>query len=92
MTTATCRCGARWHQAGNLTGHCAACHRTFSGISTFDAHQRITNGKSVCVDPATLTSGTTGKPRFKTYTDPVGATVWRSAKDRLKGTYPQDAS
>jgi hypothetical protein len=24
-----CRCGTRWHQAGNKTGYCGACHRTF---------------------------------------------------------------
>lgn len=33
----TCACGARW--GGLRTAHCASCHLTFSGISTFDAHK-----------------------------------------------------
>jgi hypothetical protein len=44
----SCRCGARW--AGTSTAHCAAacCHRTFSGVTTFDVHRR--DGR--CNDPA----------------------------------------
>jgi hypothetical protein len=83
MTAATCRCGARWHQAGNRTGHCAACHRTFSGLSTFDEHQRIEDGITVCLDPATITtSGVCGdgaRRRFTTYVDREGAEVWKRA-------------
>lgn len=45
----TCRCGARW--SGARTAHCGGtCHRTFSGVSTFDAHRR--GGR--CVDPEVL--------------------------------------
>ncbi len=45
-----CRCGSRW--GGLNTCHCAAdgCHRTFSGVSTFDRHRR--DGR--CIDPATV--------------------------------------
>ncbi|MBO0676878.1 hypothetical protein JRC04_05335 [Mycolicibacterium sp. S2-37] len=32
-----CRCGAEW--AGFNTGHCAACHQTFTGITAFDLHR-----------------------------------------------------
>jgi hypothetical protein len=90
MTTASCRCGTTWRQVGNRTGHCANCHRTFSGITTFDAHQHMRDGQSTCLDPATLTTKNTGEPRFKTFTDPAGATVWRSAADRPDGTYEPD--
>lgn len=42
----TCRCGARW--SGSRTAHCAGeCHRTFTGVTTFDAHRR--NGR--CLPP-----------------------------------------
>lgn len=45
----TCRCGTRWN--GTRTAHCAAqCHRTFTGVTGFDAHRR--DGQ--CVDPASL--------------------------------------
>lgn len=39
-------CALRW--AGANTAHCSSCHRTFSGITTFDQHRR---GGS-CTDPA----------------------------------------
>lgn len=81
MPTATCSCGAEWHQSGNRTGHCSGCHRTFSGISTFDAHRHDTPTGRACADPADLLDKA-GMPKFKTYVDRVGTTVWRSAKDR----------
>lgn len=45
-----CGCGARW--SGIRTCHCggAGCHRTFSGVSTFDAHRRGGH----CLDPASI--------------------------------------
>lgn len=75
-----CRCGTRWQQIGNQTGHCSACHHTFASLDAFDAHQRMVNGKSVCVDPAFLRTGA-GAPRFKTVADSVGTPVWHSAKE-----------
>lgn len=30
-------CGQRW--SGSNVAHCAKCHTTFSGVSTFDAHR-----------------------------------------------------
>lgn len=42
------RCPGWWQ--GERTSHCGTCHRTFSGVTAFDAHRR--NGG--CVDPATL--------------------------------------
>jgi hypothetical protein len=51
--TAHTACGKRWKQRGNRTGHCAKCHETFEGISTFDQHQRMNDDGSVtCLDPA----------------------------------------
>jgi hypothetical protein len=44
-----CKCGARW--SGGRTAHCPAdCHKTFSGVTGFDAHRR--NGQ--CLDPASI--------------------------------------
>lgn len=34
---ATCQCGAYW--GGSKTCHCARCHRTFTGLTAFDAHR-----------------------------------------------------
>ena len=40
---------------GGITAHCSACHRTFTGVKSFDRHQRLTGGGRVCLDPAGLT-------------------------------------
>lgn len=49
---ASCKCGARWRQRGNRTGHCSACHQTFEGLAVFDSHQRESaEGKTVCLPP-----------------------------------------
>jgi hypothetical protein len=50
--------------------HCAACHRTFTGMGLFDAHQDVDYGRRpavVCRDPASLglaqdARGTWGTP------------------------------
>lgn len=91
MSIVSCGKGHRWAQAGNRTGHCSGCHRTFSGVTAFDAHQRMQDERSVCLDPGTLT-GKDEKPRFRTVTDAAGATVWRSAADLPDGTFPVRAS
>src|SRR5262245_55341581 len=48
-------CDARW--GGFNTAHCGTCHKTFGGVSGFDAHR----SDGTCLDPATigmrLTSG-----------------------------------
>ena len=33
---------------------CAGCGRKFGGARTFDLHQRISSGRNVCLDPATI--------------------------------------
>jgi hypothetical protein len=81
-----CRCGTRWRQVGNQTGHCGGCHRTFASLDAFDSHQRIVSGKNVCLDPATLMRG--GENRFRTFTDPLGATIWRSAREQPADAWP----
>jgi len=46
-------CGKTWKQRGNRTGHCAACHETFEGLSLFDWHQTLSDeGKVLCRNPA----------------------------------------
>jgi hypothetical protein len=39
-----CRCGARWF--GAAIAHCAACHQTFGGVSSFDKHRAGTKDKT----------------------------------------------
>jgi hypothetical protein len=84
-------CDVRWHQRGNQTGHCSGCHRTFQGVSTFDAHQRLVDGRSVCLDPQDILTGGNGvhagEPRFKAIIDTEGAQVWRSAAQRPEGSW-----
>ena len=69
----TCRCGARW--SGSRTAHCGGtCHRTFTGVSTFDAHR--VGGR--CVEPGA--SGLVLVPGrayevWGTYTDPSDDTL-----------------
>ena len=81
MGELTCpRCDTIWQQAGNRTGHCSACHRTFSGLAAFDGHQTIERGTVTCHDPATLRDRH-GAPRWKATVDTAGATVWHSARE-----------
>lgn len=49
-----CKCGAWW--TGFNSGHCTACHQTFTGISAFDRHRTGSHaaGNRTCLDPATL--------------------------------------
>lgn len=50
MPTASCSCGRQWT---SLTAcHCRVCHRHFSTVKNFDAHEPSRRG---CKDPATLT-------------------------------------
>lgn len=46
------RCGQKWRQRGNETGHCSGCHRNFDGSVAFDHHQTIEDGRNVCHDPS----------------------------------------
>ena len=40
------------HAVTGAACHCTACHRTFSSVSGFDAHQRMSgDGKIICLDP-----------------------------------------
>ena len=50
-------CGKSWMQAGNMSGHCSACHETYYGVSAFDAHQRLVDDEIVCERPAANSKG-----------------------------------
>ena len=53
MTTPCGNCGTLWRHTDRI-GCCSACHRAFSGISAFDAHQvgpRDVHGRLTCLDP-----------------------------------------
>lgn len=42
------KCGHRWKQHGNRTGHCGGdCHGTFEGGTLFDWHQRVAEDGSI---------------------------------------------
>lgn len=45
-------CGAWWTR--ELTAHCSGCHRTYTGMTAFDAHRSgsHTAGTRHCLDPA----------------------------------------
>lgn len=62
-------CGAEW--TGTTNGHCSGCHLTFSRGS-FDKHQRMRDGKNVCLAPEEV--GLVG------HTMPWG-TLWRMPAD-----------
>lgn len=44
------RCPARW--GGYNTGHCSACHNTFTGVTAFDKHRAGSHAKGrYCITP-----------------------------------------
>lgn len=43
------KCKAHWSGAGRA--HCGGCHKTFSGLTAFDAHQRGNTEGQTCGDP-----------------------------------------
>jgi hypothetical protein len=50
MTEIRCGgCPATWTAPG--AAHCAACHRTFSGVSLFDLHRSQYGERGSCQDP-----------------------------------------
>ena len=50
-------CGKSWKQKGNKSGHCGNCHDTYYGITAFDAHQRLVDGRIVCRRDETTSTG-----------------------------------
>jgi hypothetical protein len=52
-------CPTTWTGVGRC--HCSGCHRTFSTVSAFDLHRRLSGRHGSCVDPATL-ARQTGAP------------------------------
>ena len=63
---------AQFNEGGKCK--CGGCGRTFSSLSTFDAHQRSTPVAPYveCLDPATVTKKD-GSPRFR-----LASGVWKS--------------
>lgn len=59
MTYTCSGCPNTW--GGLNSAHCSACHRTFSGVGTFDKHR--VRGR--CLDPAEIQNGKTGAPIFR---------------------------
>lgn len=48
-------CGQSW--GGDRPKHCGSCHRTFSGLETFDIHRDHRGEHGRCLDPATIRDG-----------------------------------
>jgi len=46
------KCGKRY-PTGDRTGHCANCCQTFYGLSAFDRHQSVQQGRVSCSMPST---------------------------------------
>jgi hypothetical protein len=49
-------CEATW--TGDGRAHCAGCHRTFSGVTTFDQHRSQAGEHGTCLDPETVVGKT----------------------------------
>lgn len=47
-------CENTWSGTAKGRCHCAACHRTFSGRITFDAHRSQRGEHGSCIDPITI--------------------------------------
>lgn len=60
--TYTCGgCDITWNRID--TAHCAACHRTFSSNTWFDAHRSQDGERGTCLDPAAVLTHD-GHPRM----------------------------
>jgi hypothetical protein len=82
----TCRCGAQWTARG--AAHCAApgCHRTFAGVTLFDAHRTSSGERGTCRDPATITKAGERvmfhrNGMWRGPEDPDAATRWNKTPD-----------
>lgn len=75
MTIGRCVCGATWAQHGNQSGHCAACHETFSSNFAFELHRRIKDGRAYCVHPGKVLNRK-GMALLEARTDSLGTTQW----------------
>ena len=71
------RCGVIWHQAGNRTGHCSACHRTFDGLSAFEAHITGDGPDRHCIDLDDPRSYSTWANRLGDGPHDTGTIYWR---------------
>ena len=72
MATITCpACRQTWKQHGNMSGHCAGCHRTFYGENAFDRHliHDRADGRPSHADPACVPAGKSGD---RYWMDPEG--------------------
>ena len=74
----SCSCGATW--GGRQACHCAGCHRSFTGESSFVRHRRDLQ----CVDPATARRKD-GSPAFELNARGQWATAQtEKQKDRMR--------
>lgn len=76
-------CGRKW--TGYSQAHCRGCHRTFSSVSVFDAH----NPGGVCGDPPSINSKK--KPTGFMLVDSTFGPIWTRPMDekRLEGLRQQ---
>lgn len=69
----------------SATCHCAGCHQTFSGVSSFDLHQRLDDGKVVCLSPAYARNQKGSLIFASVRRTPDGKPVWGRALTPLRG-------
>lgn len=59
--------------------HCGRCHQTFTGVTAFDEHQRLTGVGVACLDPEATRDGA-GRGRFAVWRVLAGGQpVWGRA-------------
>ena len=71
---------------GLATCHCASCHQTFTSITAFDKHQKLTGewGKVECLEPETMRKRN-GDPVLIPYREtPGGYPIWGKFDPRPK--------
>jgi hypothetical protein len=76
-------CNCTW--TGLSTCHCAGCHRTFTSVTAFDMHQRIQDGRNVCLDPAVMRKGDGTFVMAVLRKTPDGQPVWGGGQRREGG-------
>lgn len=78
------RCARQW--TGHSTCHCGACHRTFTSLSAFDAHQTLVRDVSGvrCSDPAGMYRKS-GKPVFSWNVNREMWSLWSDGPNPFTG-------
>lgn len=80
--------GAAANWTGDGRAHCGGCHRTFSGVTTFDQHRSQTGERGTCLDPETVV----GKAGDRLLFDRGGIWSGPEMSDEAKARFGRDAA